>query len=44
MALDRGTTAVDMVDENGNIWNCTLEFSETPHDHFKIGGGWGRMV
>jgi hypothetical protein len=44
MALDRETTAIDLVDENGNVWNCSLLFSETPYANFKIGGGWERMV
>jgi len=44
MALDRETTIVDMHDENGNIWNCTLNFSLDPTPNFKIGGGWELMV
>jgi len=44
MALDRENTAVDLVDENGNLWNCSLQFSETPYAHFRIGGDWERMV
>jgi hypothetical protein len=44
MALDRETTAIGLVDDNGNLWDCTLQFSMTPHPNFKIGGGWDRMV
>jgi hypothetical protein len=44
MALDRETSMIDMVDENGNIWNCTLNFSMDPAPNFKIGGGWELMV
>lgn len=40
MALDRETTDIGLVDENGNLWNCTLQFSMTPYPNFKIGGGW----
>jgi hypothetical protein len=44
MALDRETSIIDVVDENGNIWNCTLSFSMDPAPNFKIGGGWELMV
>ncbi|AES59453.1 transmembrane protein, putative [Medicago truncatula] len=44
MALDRETMVIDLVDENGNVWNCSLQFSETPYADFKIGGGWERLV
>lgn len=33
-----------MVDENGNVWNYSLQFSETPYANFMIGGGWERLV
>lgn len=44
MALNRETTTIGLVDDNGNLWDCTLQVSMTPHQNFKIGGGWDRMV
>jgi len=35
---------VNMVDDCGCIWNCTLQYESRPHPHFMIGGGWTRMV
>ncbi|RHN45699.1 hypothetical protein MtrunA17_Chr7g0234161 [Medicago truncatula] len=39
MALDSETMVINLVDENGNVWNCSLQFSETPYANFRIGGG-----
>jgi hypothetical protein len=36
--------ALKLVDECGNIWNCTLQFERKPDPYFKIGGGWNRMI
>lgn len=44
MALERTQTAVSLVDENANIWKCTLQFANCPYRVFKIGGGWDQMV
>lgn len=44
LALDRTTKPLKLVDECGNIWNCTLQFERKPDPHFKIGGGWNRMI
>jgi hypothetical protein len=33
-----------MVDECGNKWMCSLVYGTRSYEHFKIGGGWKRMV
>jgi len=42
--LDVTTTTLKIVDDNGNVWGCTLIYDNTDYAHFKIGGGWKRMV
>jgi hypothetical protein len=37
-------TSVKVVDDNGNIWGCTLMYRTDDGGSFKIGGGWKRMV
>jgi hypothetical protein len=44
LALNTETENLSLVDECGCIWDCTLQFVTRPHAHFKIGGGWNRMV
>jgi len=42
--LDTCTTTLNVVDDNGNVWACTLMFGIDDGPHFIIGGGWKRMV
>jgi hypothetical protein len=44
VVLDVTTTALKIVDDNGNVWGCTLIYDNTNYAHFKFGGGWKRMV
>jgi len=44
VVLDMTTAALEIVDDNGNVWGCTLMYDNTDYAHFKIGGGWKRMV
>lgn len=39
-----GTTSLKIVDDNGNVWGCTLMFATDGGPHFIIGGGWKRLV
>jgi len=39
VVLDVTTTALKIVDDNGNMWGCTLIYDNTNYAHFKIGGG-----
>jgi len=32
------------VDECGNKWVCRVVYGTKPYKHFRIGGGWKRMV
>jgi hypothetical protein len=43
-SLDASTTALNILDDNGNIWGCTLMVGNDDGLHFTIGGGWKRMV
>lgn len=36
--------ALRLVDECGNLWECSLPFGRFPFPHFDIGGGFKRMV
>jgi len=40
VVLDATTTALKIVDDNGNVWGCTLIYDNTNYAHFKIVGGW----
>jgi hypothetical protein len=42
--LDISTPLLNMVDECGNLWECTLIFERCSYLQFKIGGGFNRMV
>ncbi|KEH33753.1 hypothetical protein MTR_3g452180 [Medicago truncatula] len=44
LTLCKGTTSINLVDECGNKWMCTVVYGTRPYKHFKIGGGWKRMV
>jgi hypothetical protein len=44
LTLDKYATSLKMVDECGNKWMCILAYGRQPYEHFKIGGGWKRMV
>jgi len=38
------TTTLEIVNDNGNMWGCTLMYDNIDYAHFKIGDGWKRMV
>jgi len=44
VVLDVTTTSLKIVNDNGNVWGCTLIYDDTNYAHFKIGGGWKRTV
>ncbi|KEH19197.1 hypothetical protein MtrunA17_Chr8g0359311 [Medicago truncatula] len=44
LILDRRTTALKLVDDCGNKWDCTLIFDSRPYPHFPVGGGFHRMI
>jgi len=44
VVLDVTTTTLKSVDDNGNVWGCTLIYDNINYAHFKIGSGWKRMV
>lgn len=44
MCLDTKSNVLNLVDERGNRWSCTLEFVPGNDAHFNIGGEWSRMV
>ncbi|GAU50461.1 hypothetical protein TSUD_240590 [Trifolium subterraneum] len=43
-AFDEATTSIKLVDDCGNVWNCSLIFVTFPCKYFKVGGEWGRLV
>ncbi|KEH41262.1 hypothetical protein MTR_1g047540 [Medicago truncatula] len=44
LTLDKITTSLKLVDDYGNKWMCTLVYGTIPYRHFKIGGGWKKVV
>jgi len=44
VVLDMTTTTLKIMDDNGNVWGCTMMYDNTDYAHYKIGGGWKRMV
>jgi len=38
------TTTLKIVDDNDNVRDCTLIYDNINYAHFKIGGGWKRIV
>lgn len=42
--LDIEMTSLRVVDDNGNVWGCTLMYGTDDGGYFKIGGSWKRMV
>ncbi|WJX43734.1 non-specific serine/threonine protein kinase [Trifolium repens] len=44
IAFHEDTTSVKLVDDCGNMWNCTSIYVTFPHAHFKVGGEWSRLV
>lgn len=44
LALDKRSTSLKLVDECGNIWACTIQYVRGRDAHFRVGGGWNRMV
>jgi len=44
MCLDTNADGLNMVDEHGNIWSCTLKFLHGNNAHFEIGGRWNTMI
>jgi len=39
VVLDVTATTLKIVDDNGNVWGCTMIYDNTNYAHFKIGGG-----
>lgn len=44
MCLDTSSDVLNLVDERGNRWTCTLLYVPGNDAHFNIGGGWSIMV
>jgi hypothetical protein len=44
LTLDVGMHALRIVDDCGNIWECTVAFDNQPYAHFKIGGNIKQMI
>jgi hypothetical protein len=42
--LSRRTRVIRLIDDCGNLWDCTLKFGYRPYYHIKIGGGLKRMA
>lgn len=42
--MDKKTTALVLVGDCGNSWNCIVIYGSRPFNHFKIGGQWKRMI
>lgn len=42
--MDASTTTLNVLDDNGNVWGCTLMVGNDEGPPFTIGGGWKRMV
>ncbi|XP_039683600.1 uncharacterized protein [Medicago truncatula] len=43
-ALDKRTTALVLIDDCGNKWNCTLFLGSISYCHRKIAGEWKKMI
>jgi len=44
LTLDVLTHALRIVDDCGNVWECTLAFENQPYAQFKIGGSMKQMI